>query len=466
MRSATFGPTPGVRATAALSRSAMALARSDGRQRAEHGERDLGADALHGLQQAEPFALDVGAEAEQLDLVLAHIGLDRQHRGLARRGQRLQRARRAMHLIADALHVEDHVVLAVGIDQALELADHLRRRTRRDASCACRSARSTLQRVQPIARRLAVMRMGDGDGQRVGGVGGFRIGLRQQQPTITRIWFLSAWPAPTTVFLTWFGAYSATGRPSIAGASIATPRACPSFRVATRVLVDEGLLDRGLGGRKSPQHLRRALDGSPADVASGRLSGGSTEPQATNDQPVALDRRSRPSRCGAGRDRCRGCESEAVSWASDSAGAAKNAIATGRSPPSLRANGSRRRRPETGSAKQSRAAHVRNATGLLRRKAPAMTAGGLVPGRSAARPGPGSSAHLRISASETSKLRVDVLHVVVLVEQVDQPQELLAGLVVDRRRCSAASRSARPCAARRISPPAPLRPRESVSCEA
>src|SRR5882724_6549600 len=59
MRSATFGPTPGVRATATLSRSAIAW-----RQRREHGKRHLGADALHGLQQPKPFALGVAAKAE------------------------------------------------------------------------------------------------------------------------------------------------------------------------------------------------------------------------------------------------------------------------------------------------------------------------------------------------------------------------------------------------------------------
>ncbi len=102
----------------------MALARSGGGNVDEHRERDLGADALHGLQQTEPFTIEIGAEAEQFDLVLAHISLDRQHRGLAGRGQRLQRARGAVHLIADALHVEDDVILTVGIDQTFELADH------------------------------------------------------------------------------------------------------------------------------------------------------------------------------------------------------------------------------------------------------------------------------------------------------------------------------------------------------
>ncbi|MGY3646542.1 hypothetical protein ACVWW2_001833 [Bradyrhizobium sp. LM4.3] len=93
-------------------------------QRAEHGKRDLGADALHGLEQAKPFALVVAAEAEQFDQVLADIGFDRQHGGLALRRQMLQRARRAMHLITDTADIENDEILAVGIDQALELADH------------------------------------------------------------------------------------------------------------------------------------------------------------------------------------------------------------------------------------------------------------------------------------------------------------------------------------------------------
>ena len=110
MRAATFGPTPGARAIIALSCSAMAEARSDGFQRAEHGERDLRADALHGQQQAEPLALDLRHEADQPDLVLADLRLDEEHRRLAARRQRLQRLRRAMHEIADAVHVEDDPV--------------------------------------------------------------------------------------------------------------------------------------------------------------------------------------------------------------------------------------------------------------------------------------------------------------------------------------------------------------------
>src|SRR6202021_571207 len=86
--------------------------------------RDLGADALHGLQQAEPFAFVVGQKSEQADLILAHMGLDRERDRLAHRRQRLQGAARAMHQIADAVAVENDGVLAVAVDQPFELADH------------------------------------------------------------------------------------------------------------------------------------------------------------------------------------------------------------------------------------------------------------------------------------------------------------------------------------------------------
>src|SRR6516164_3036191 len=97
-----------------------------GLERAEHGERDLGTHTLHGLQQTEPFALNVGAEAEQLDLILAHVRFDREHGGLADARQFLQRARGALHQVANAVDVEDDEVLAITVDDALELADHAR----------------------------------------------------------------------------------------------------------------------------------------------------------------------------------------------------------------------------------------------------------------------------------------------------------------------------------------------------
>src|SRR5205085_3708591 len=64
-------------------------------------------------------------EAEQANLVLAHMRFDCERHRVALGGERLQRARRAVHHVADAVHVDDDEVLAVALDDAFELADHL-----------------------------------------------------------------------------------------------------------------------------------------------------------------------------------------------------------------------------------------------------------------------------------------------------------------------------------------------------
>jgi len=93
MRSATFGPTPGVRATCALSRSAIALAKiRRGGKVPSTASAHFGADALHRLQQPKPFALEVAAEAEQFYLVLAsHRFRSTSTAASPGEGQRLQR---------------------------------------------------------------------------------------------------------------------------------------------------------------------------------------------------------------------------------------------------------------------------------------------------------------------------------------------------------------------------------------
>ena len=82
MRSATFGPTPGARAIVALSRIAIAEARSPTFSVPSTESATLAPTPCTVCKQAEPFALDVAGKAEQPDLVLAHVGLDRQRRRL------------------------------------------------------------------------------------------------------------------------------------------------------------------------------------------------------------------------------------------------------------------------------------------------------------------------------------------------------------------------------------------------
>src|SRR5918993_1983143 len=106
--------------------------------------------------------------------------------------------------------------------------------------------------------------------------------LGRSTRTIAWIWRFSAWPAPTTVFFTRFAAYSATGSPASAGTNSAMPRACPSLRVACASLLTKvsstatscGESSRSTAASPSWSCLRRS-----ARLA---LSFESTVPQATN----------------------------------------------------------------------------------------------------------------------------------------------------------------------------------------
>ena len=209
----------------------MAEVSSCGRQDGQNGERDFRADALHVLQQAEPVALGIAQKAEQPDGVLAHLGLDGQNGGLAGARQSLQGAGGAGHDIADAMHVEDHMILVQGIHHALEFADHL---SARDESRAAKSnsvGRTKEEFTCPPAAaarflRAAMLGVADRHRQGVGRVGGSRPRLRGSSIfTIMAICAFSAWPAPTTVFFTRLAAYSVTSSPASAGTTRAMPRA-------------------------------------------------------------------------------------------------------------------------------------------------------------------------------------------------------------------------------------------------
>ena len=101
-------------------------------------------------------------------------------------------------------------------------------------------------------------------------------------PIIMRICAFSPWPAPTTVFFTTLGAYSATISPACAGTSMAMPRAWPSLSVADRVGIDEGRLHRRFVRPEFLDHRAAARHGSPPAVGpSAARSLVSTEPQAT-----------------------------------------------------------------------------------------------------------------------------------------------------------------------------------------
>ena len=130
-----------------------------------------------------------------------------------------------------------------------------------------------------------------------------------------RICAFSPWPAPTMVFFTRLGAYSATGNAGERRHQHGDAARLAELEGRHRIAVDEGRLDRGLVGRMLGDHAAAARHGCVTQPHGERgLVVGRDRPAGEEDQPIALDRRPRPSRCGGGRDRCRGCESVACPW--------------------------------------------------------------------------------------------------------------------------------------------------------
>ena len=94
------------------------------RLRTQQRERHLRANALNGLQQAEPLALLAACEAEQLDRIFAHLRFDVERRALACHRQVRQNPRRAVHDITNAADIDDGEILANLVNDTRELSDH------------------------------------------------------------------------------------------------------------------------------------------------------------------------------------------------------------------------------------------------------------------------------------------------------------------------------------------------------
>ena len=210
-RAASFGPTPAGRLRLALSPAAIARAISSGDRVERIDSATRAPTPCTVVRMRNQSRSAVVEEAVERDRVLAHDGLDQQRR---RRRRPRGRARCATRPRPDS-----------------------RRRSRRSPRCPRRPNRrrpSAWRSKRRLASRLrggAVMGMADRDGERVGGIGASPRRRAAGGRPSSRPGCLSAWPAPTTDFFTRLAAYSNTGRPARAGASITTPRAWPSFRV-------------------------------------------------------------------------------------------------------------------------------------------------------------------------------------------------------------------------------------------
>src|SRR5579863_8424082 len=230
------GPDPGRAADLRLVLSRNRRREIFRAQSALDGKRHFGADPLHGLKQTKPFVLRLGEESIEPDRILAHLGFDCEFHGVANMKMG-ERAGRTLHHIANAMHIEDDEILADHIDDATELADHRARSQLSSAAPAmtARAASAKTCAVTAAAERkrawvIATASASAASGEKSSAATPCHLGSRTF--TIMATCAFSAWPAPTTVFLTRLAAYSTTGSPASAGTTSATPRACPSFKVA------------------------------------------------------------------------------------------------------------------------------------------------------------------------------------------------------------------------------------------
>ena len=96
-----------------------------------------------------------------------------------------------------------------------------------------------------------------------------------------RICAFSPWPAPTIVFFTRLGAYSATVKPARAGTSMAMPRAWPSFRVAAALVLTKVCSTAASCGAELVDHLDQPVMDRHQPLAEVGPSLVASEPQAT-----------------------------------------------------------------------------------------------------------------------------------------------------------------------------------------
>ncbi len=105
--------------------------------------------------------------------------------------------------------------------------------------------------------------------------------------SISLICSFSQWPAPTMVFFTRLGAYSATAIPARAGISSATPRAWPSLSVALASLLTKVASTAASSGDELLDHLREPVVDRHQPLGERALVAGGDRAAGHEDQPVA-----------------------------------------------------------------------------------------------------------------------------------------------------------------------------------
>src|SRR5581483_10205767 len=197
----------------------------------EHRERDAGPEALYPAEQVEELALDRRREAEQLDRVLAHLGVNEQpHARLL--GERAREAR-----------------------------DHAPSRAR--ASARASGACWRWQRASASASAASAG-------------GGCARPSRAATPRATVS--LSARPCPTAASFTSAGAYSSSATPLAATAASTAPRASPSRSALCTLRATKARSSTTAAGCQRATSRRHSAWSRARRTASGSASGRTSLP--------------------------------------------------------------------------------------------------------------------------------------------------------------------------------------------
>src|SRR5262249_45260245 len=203
-----------------------AVARGD--RRRERPRRHAGEDdqrgprpePLHLAEELEERALARCEEPEELDRVLANLGVDEEPHGAPHRREIGERLERDVHGVADAPHVDHEPVGSLLGYRAGERCDHAAPPRRRSAgsrsTAAVRSLTAACWRWQSASASASA----------ASGAGGRGSPSRSAMPRpIAR---LSACPQPTAGSFPLAGAYSWSAVPVAPAAASTAPRASPS----------------------------------------------------------------------------------------------------------------------------------------------------------------------------------------------------------------------------------------------
>src|SRR5688572_28186825 len=197
----------------------------------QHRQREPRADAADTNQSFEKRELERRRESVQGQGILTDMSVNTQRDVAAFVTQAVKGRERNRHVIADAVDVDHNAVRLLLGDPPAQVGNHVRAgRYRRQlvplpapSALAARTTVAASGGVWQCTRQMATASASAascGDGT-----------AASPRSSLTICWTcgLSARPYPTTARLISAGVYSTTGSPACAAASIATPRAWPSF---------------------------------------------------------------------------------------------------------------------------------------------------------------------------------------------------------------------------------------------